>query len=416
MADKQVKDHDYSIVPVGEEGKRGFPSMLVIMLGFTFYTGTMLTGGQLGTSLTFRALVLVLLAGDLILGAYTALLSYISAKTSLSTHLLARYSFGKAGSYFVSGILGITQVGWFGVSVVMLAVPVSKTFPVIALPWNVPLVDVFEELGHAIAYHDQIDSGKEDLLSGIIFGNNMDPDVLRMQSEMIGYDINPPQKIFAVHFYKKGENAVSMTKAEKETAVKAIGDTMEKAGFPALISHYSNNVAGIFGSGEEGQKNVLKEAAGHLKEVLDGYHFYFGCGRECASLERLKESFQEASKCIVLGKKLSRDGQVLFWENLGFYHLLMAFDSKEPLDRYSHAVIGGLLQYDRENHTKLLETLEVYLEQNCSLKHTAEILYTHRNTVKYRITRIVEITGKSPDSAFERLELYNAVLIWRFCQ
>lgn len=292
----------------------------------------------------------------------------------------------------------------------------KKTFPVIALPWNVPLVDVFEELGHAIAYHDQIDSGKEDLLSGIIFGNNMDPDVLRMQSEMIGYDINPPQKIFAVHFYKKGENAVSMTKAEKETAVKAIGDTMEKAGFPALISHYSNNVAGIFESGEEGQKNVLKEAAGHLKEVLDGYHFYFGCGRECASLERLKESFQEASKCIVLGKKLSRDGQVLFWENLGFYHLLMAFDSKEPLDRYSHAVIGGLLQYDRENHTKLLETLEVYLEQNCSLKHTAEILYTHRNTVKYRITRIVEITGKSPDSAFERLELYNAVLIWRFCQ
>ena len=128
MADKQVKDHDYSIVPVGEEGKRGFPSMLVIMLGFTFYTGTMLTGGQLVTSLTFRSLILVLLAGDLILGSYTALLSYISAKTALSTHLLARYSFGKTGSYFVSGVLGITQVGWFGVSVVMLAVPVSKTF------------------------------------------------------------------------------------------------------------------------------------------------------------------------------------------------------------------------------------------------------------------------------------------------
>lgn len=64
----------------------------------------------------------------MILGIYTALLSYISAKTSLSTHLLARYSFGKAGSYFVSGILGITQVGWFGVSVVMLALPICKTF------------------------------------------------------------------------------------------------------------------------------------------------------------------------------------------------------------------------------------------------------------------------------------------------
>lgn len=121
-------DHDYSVSPVATEGKKGFASMLVIMMGFTFYTGTMLTGGQLGTSITFKKLLMILLVGDLILGIYTALLAYISAKTSLSTHLLARYSFGKMGSYFVSGILGITQVGWFGVSVVMLALPVCKTF------------------------------------------------------------------------------------------------------------------------------------------------------------------------------------------------------------------------------------------------------------------------------------------------
>lgn len=90
MEGKHHEDHDYSITPVAADGKKGFASMLVIMLGFTFYTGTMLTGGQLGTSLTFKSLVLVLLAGDLILGLYTAILSYISAKTSLSTHLLAK--------------------------------------------------------------------------------------------------------------------------------------------------------------------------------------------------------------------------------------------------------------------------------------------------------------------------------------
>ena len=122
--------------------------MLVIMLGFTFYTGTMLTGGQLGTSLTFKTLLLVLVLGDLILGVYTALLSYISAKTSLSTHLLARYSFGLQGSYFASSILGLTQVGWFGVSVVMLAKPVAAT---IGLPiW--PVIIVLGALMTASAY------------------------------------------------------------------------------------------------------------------------------------------------------------------------------------------------------------------------------------------------------------------------
>lgn len=122
------KDTDYALTLVDAQGKKGFISMLVIMMGFTFYTGTMITGGRLGTSLTFKNLILALFLGDLILGGYTAILAHISAKTSLSTHLLARYSFGKVGSYLVSGILGITQVGWFGVSVVMLALPISKTF------------------------------------------------------------------------------------------------------------------------------------------------------------------------------------------------------------------------------------------------------------------------------------------------
>lgn len=140
MSNKNNYDHDYSIVPVDNNGKKGFASMLVIMMGFTFYTGTMLTGGHLGTSLTFQTLLAVLLIGDLILGTYTALLAYISAKTSLSTHLLARYSFGKTGSYFVSGILGITQVGWFGVSVVMLALPISKI-------WDLPVWPVIIVLG-----------------------------------------------------------------------------------------------------------------------------------------------------------------------------------------------------------------------------------------------------------------------------
>ncbi|MDI8746333.1 cytosine permease, partial [Salmonella enterica subsp. enterica serovar Montevideo] len=40
---------------------------------------------------------------------------YIGAKTGLSTHLLARYSFGVKGSWLPSLLLGGTQVGWFGV-------------------------------------------------------------------------------------------------------------------------------------------------------------------------------------------------------------------------------------------------------------------------------------------------------------
>lgn len=134
MKKETKKDPDYALLPVESSARKGYISMFVIMVGFTFYTGTMLTGGTLGTSLNFKDLVVVLLLGNLLLGTYTSLLAYISSKTHLSTHLIARYSFGEIGSYLVSGILGLTQVGWFGVTVAMLALPLSKVFNINVWP------------------------------------------------------------------------------------------------------------------------------------------------------------------------------------------------------------------------------------------------------------------------------------------
>jgi len=73
-----------------------------------------------------RKVIKAVLIGNLLLGIYTACLGYIGASTGLSTHLLARYSFGVKGSWLPSLLLGGTQVGWFGVGVAMFALPVQK--------------------------------------------------------------------------------------------------------------------------------------------------------------------------------------------------------------------------------------------------------------------------------------------------
>jgi cytosine permease len=123
---KQNQDHDFALQAVPMTNRSGFWKMLVIMLGFTFFSASMWSGGTLGTGLTAVEFILVVLAGNLILGVYTGLLSYAAAKTGLSTHLLARYAFGEKGSYLASLLLGATQVGWFGVGVAMFALPVQK--------------------------------------------------------------------------------------------------------------------------------------------------------------------------------------------------------------------------------------------------------------------------------------------------
>lgn len=126
QAEVQKYDQDFSLGAVPKDQKRGFWSMFAVMMGFTFFSASMMTGGKLGTGLSMSDFILAVLAGNLILGAYTGLLGYIASGTGLSTHLLARYSFGEKGSYLASFLLGITQVGWFGVGVAMFALPVQK--------------------------------------------------------------------------------------------------------------------------------------------------------------------------------------------------------------------------------------------------------------------------------------------------
>ncbi|MER2192171.1 MAG: cytosine permease [Solibacillus sp.] len=125
-------DAEYSLQAVPSTQRNNFWKTLSVMLGFTFFSASMLAGGELGLGLTFTQFVLIVLAGNLALGIYTGALAFMAAKTGLSTHLLAKYAFGEKGSYLPSFLLAFTQVGWFGVGVAMFAVPVAN-----AMGWNV---------------------------------------------------------------------------------------------------------------------------------------------------------------------------------------------------------------------------------------------------------------------------------------
>lgn len=121
-------DMDYSLSHVDPRSKKNFFSMFVVMLGFTFFSASMLTGGTLGVGLNLNDFFKAILIGNLILSIYTGLLSYIGSDTGLSLHLLTRYSFGEKGSYLASFITSITQIGWFGVGIAMFAIPIANRF------------------------------------------------------------------------------------------------------------------------------------------------------------------------------------------------------------------------------------------------------------------------------------------------
>ena len=71
--------------------------------------------------------------------------------------------------------------------------------------------------------------------------------------------------------------------------------------------------------------------------------------------------------------------------------------------------VSALAHYDAAEHTQYCQTLLAYLLCHHSLKETCQRLYTHRNTVLYRIRRMKEDFGIPLDDPNRHLELLLSV-------
>jgi DNA-binding PucR family transcriptional regulator len=78
---------------------------------------------------------------------------------------------------------------------------------------------------------------------------------------------------------------------------------------------------------------------------------------------------------------------------------------------YYSSLLEPLARYDREHHGDLVRTLDVYLRHGGNATRTANALFLHRNSLRYRLARIRALTGLDLDDADDRLALQVALLL-----
>lgn len=76
---------------------------------------------------------------------------------------------------------------------------------------------------------------------------------------------------------------------------------------------------------------------------------------------------------------------------------LIAFLAGDPEEgqRLAEEVLGPVLDLTGDDRTALLNTLQAFLDHAGSAERTAEVLQCHPNTVRYRLRRVQELTGRS---------------------
>ena len=127
--------------------------------------------------------------------------------------------------------------------------------------------------------------------------------------------------------------------------------------------------------------------------------------------ELAPQALQQAEHAIEMGTRLGRGGQVVRYEELGIYRLLLQIGDMHELGQFAEDVLGPLIDYDATHKVELIGTLAAYLHQHESLKQTARVLRVHVNTVAYRIQRIEQLSSLDLADADDRLIAHVAVKI-----
>lgn len=303
----------------------------------------------------------------------------------------------------------------------------QKHFPLFLIPWDTPLVDIFEELGHAIASINLINDKHKDLLFSIIFNNNLSLDYLKYQSQEVNFSFDGYLQFFEINFLLPqsenaiilNDNAIILNDVDKDTICQFIHTLFENEHIPILSSSYTKNIIALINVNNtslDTLNTLFPQILNYIKENYPNYIVNIGIGTRQKSLEKYKLSYEQASKCINLAIKQKQKNMIYYYEQLGLYQLFYDINNKTLLENFVHNILYSLMAYDKKYNTNLIQTLEVYLNKNCNLNQTAETLFIHRNTIKYRLQRIEEITNTSLDDAFTRLNFFNAILIKKFLQ
>jgi len=156
-----------------------------------------------------------------------------------------------------------------------------------------------------------------------------------------------------------------------------------------------------------GASALAKSLGDHLAEA--GIHATIGIGGAYTKPNGLRWSYFEARDAASHGLPVNEP------ERLSLTSLLLASEDV-PLADMANESLNPLRNFDALHGAELMTTLESYLNNNGSVAAVAEALTLHRNTVRYRLAQITELTGYDPSQTQDRVQLWLALAVQRLSQ
>lgn len=126
-----------------------------------------------------------------------------------------------------------------------------------------------------------------------------------------------------------------------------------------------------------------------LKNICQSEHIRIGISNSFRSIENFVSYYEQAHAAFELGQKLKTEEVVCRYQDYQIFDLFSEVKNPDKLGRYCHPALTTLRLYDHKNGSELYKTLCVFIDKGCNIKFTSESLYIHRNSLVYRLNRII---------------------------
>jgi purine catabolism regulator len=144
-----------------------------------------------------------------------------------------------------------------------------------------------------------------------------------------------------------------------------------------------------------------------------GHDLPAGAGR-AAPVADLRRAFHEArcaleARALAAGQAEPGAGGLATYRDLGSFQLLLSLQDDDALRLFCDSILAPIEDGEGAYGGELMRSLEAFIECNGQWERAARKLYCHRHTLRYRIRRVEELTGRSLDSARDRIDFWLAL-------
>jgi sugar diacid utilization regulator len=181
-------------------------------------------------------------------------------------------------------------------------------------------------------------------------------------------------------------------------AIAALSEREEIPGAEVLVL--------IPGADEATARRAAEGVHRELQSSLSGYALTVGHSRAATDPLELSRAANEA---LLAANVAEGNGArpLLAFDETGAYRLLLSAMSENPaeLQRFYSETVEPLVAYDEQYETELVRTVEAFLDADGNVAGTAQRLFTHRHTIRYRLERVRELSGLDVGSSDGREKL-----------